>query len=104
MLSLYYFALLFGHLFKDKNIKKSLLDTKEVVQQKLELEYKNCFAVTNNKFEEVVILDHYVSNYFCKFWSYDNDLDQFIVHYFGQMVNNNENWDIAIIFLIIRFC
>lgn len=41
---------------------------------------------------------YYVDNYFRQFWSIKSDFDWFIIYYFGQAVDNNKNWVIAIVF------
>lgn len=39
---------------------------------------------------EVVILHYHVDNHFCQSRSIDINFNWFVVHYFGQAVNNNE--------------
>lgn len=46
------------------------------------------------------MLYHHVDNYYYQFWSSNGDFDGFVVHHFGQAVNNDRNQVITVTFLV----
>lgn len=62
--------------------EKLSLNIKEVIEQKPELENKNCSVVTNDRVEEVIILHHHINNYFPKTGSINIDFNRFIIHFY----------------------
>ena len=47
-----------------------------------------------------MISHHHINNYFRQSLSIDSNFDWLIVHYFGQTIDNDKNWVIAITFLV----
>ena len=67
------------------------LDAKEVVEQNPKLGRKNRSAVTDNGVRKPIMLYYYVTNYFCKSWSINGDLDWLVMYHFSQIIDNEEN-------------
>lgn len=65
MLLLCYFVILSTCLFKIKYSEKLPLYAKKIIEWGPELQFENRSAITNDGVQEVVMLHHYVDNYFC---------------------------------------
>lgn len=84
--------------------RKLFFDIKEKTEQEPKRWHKNCFAVTDNKVRKALMSYYYVNNYFCQSQSINDDFDQFVIHYFGQLVDNDKNQVIVVTFLVSRLC
>ena len=78
------------------------LDAKEVTKREPKLARKNRSSVTYDGVQEVVILYYHVYDYFCLSRSINGDFDWFIVYYLSQLVDNDKNRVIAVVFLVRR--
>lgn len=56
----------------------------------------------NNRVEKTMIFHYHNYNYFYIFGNIYGDFNQFVIYYFGQVVNNNKNQVAVITFLVSR--
>ena len=77
-------------------------DVEEVTERGPKLGYKNRSSVTYNRVQKAVMSYHLVYNYFRWSRSINGDFDWFVVHHFGQPVNNDQNEVVAVAFPVRR--
>ena len=68
-----------------------LLYAKEITEQRSEFGREYRSAITDDSVRKAMILHHHVDNHFRKSWSIAGNFDWLIMHYFSQMVDNDEN-------------
>ena len=49
-----------------------------------------------------MISHYYIDNDLCKAWGINNNLDWLIINNFCELVNNDKDWVIVIVFLIYQ--
>ena len=47
--------------------------------------------IINDEVKKIMVLYYYVGNHFYKLWNIDAHFNWFVIHYFGQVANNNKN-------------